>query len=238
MAAPKLYVEVRDLDGGALSLVVRDEGGALAALSLARPPAAAPEPSPPLGARLWALGVAIFPGALAALMSLILASFAYKAIIWSSETLATPLHLVLLAVACALVGLGLYAIATPERRARHSEAIYFWFGERALWVMPPLLMLTAAACFASVTHHLTRVAPGLFAAPFDGAVPETRLLDFYVWHFLDLAPFIRINDLLLWERPLEHQSGWVGVIILLFQAAVVFPVIAALRAARAADRKP
>ena len=71
---------------------------------------------------------------------------------------------------------------------------------------------------------------GLPAGGDPGSDPETlhgRLMDFFVWHFLDAIPALKINDALQWKVPLEYH-GWVlGLLLIGFKLAVIGPTIAA-----------
>lgn len=54
-----------------------------------------------------------------------------------------------------------------------------------------------------------------------------HFLDFFVWHFLDAVPLLKINQTLRWEEPLTYTKTGVGWVLLLFKITVIFPVIAA-----------
>jgi uncharacterized protein (TIGR01777 family) len=54
-----------------------------------------------------------------------------------------------------------------------------------------------------------------------------NITDFYVWHFLEAVPLLQVNETLHWKEPLTYDSGWVGLVLLIFKMAVIIPVIAA-----------
>jgi hypothetical protein len=60
-------------------------------------------------------------------------------------------------------------------------------------------------------------------------VATASLVDFYVWHFFKLVPFLKLNETLKWGEPLCYTQGRVGFLILLFQALVVLPSINTVR---------
>ena len=51
--------------------------------------------------------------------------------------------------------------------------------------------------------------------------------DFFLWHFLNAVPVLKITDTLLWDPPLTYDQPVVGWILLVFKIAVISPVIAA-----------
>jgi len=59
----------------------------------------------------------------------------------------------------------------------------------------------------------------------DSTILHGMLLDFFLWHFFAELPF-RVNETLQWNEPMRYQSAGMGLILLLFKAAVIGPVIA------------
>ena len=53
------------------------------------------------------------------------------------------------------------------------------------------------------------------------------LLDFYVWHFLEAVPLLKVNQTICWDEPWTYDSAAVGWILLLFKLVVIVPVIGA-----------
>lgn len=62
------------------------------------------------------------------------------------------------------------------------------------------------------------VAP-IFAEPVD-------LLDFFAWHMIDSIPGFGITETLRWEEPIRYEDPWVGLLLLVFKAVAIAPVVA------------
>lgn len=56
-----------------------------------------------------------------------------------------------------------------------------------------------------------------------------KMLDFFLWHFLDAVPLLKINETLRWKMQISYTSGSVGFIVLFFKIVVILPVISAFR---------
>ena len=52
-------------------------------------------------------------------------------------------------------------------------------------------------------------------------------MDFFVWHFLDAVPVLKINDALQWKVPLEYDGWPLGILLIAFKLVVIGPTIAA-----------
>ena len=119
-----------------------------------------------------------------------------------------------------LLGLALSALITEARRVRLFHFL------RRIGPFAPLaysfsVLMTAAAFFGALTTAL--VARGYIAVDGD----PRRAIDFYMWHFLDAVPVLKINETLLWNAPLTYHQSRVGLLLLVFKIAVIAPVIAA-----------
>jgi hypothetical protein len=148
---------------------------------------------------------------------------------WSEERLPEKLHLVVLFLyAVGLTGC-IYLMATEEIRQREIRLFRFLFGPYGLLFLPALTLIVAATLFASFTFWLYK-HNGVDLQPCAGQPVSTALLlDFYVWHFLKLVPFLKLNETLKWGEPLCYTQARVGAFILLFQAVVVLPSINTIR---------
>lgn len=161
---------------------------------------------------------------------LTIASLGYLGIRKSSEALPLLLHVPILAAATALVLWGVAVLSRSDLRTRHAEGLRIWFGPNALIVLPVGILVTATSIFASVTALLLDRWPHLLESPTGDRITEGVIADFFLWHFLDLVPVLDIPETLRWDPPLDYTSGWTGLLILLFQGAVVVPMIQVVRA--------
>ena len=59
----------------------------------------------------------------------------------------------------------------------------------------------------------------------DSAILHGMLLDFFMWHFFAELP-LHVNETLQWNEPMRYQGAGMGLILLLFKATVIGPVIA------------
>ena len=164
-----------------------------------------------------------------ALALLAMALFAlYKGIEASQERLPQKVHLVVLVLCAVALGFCIYPIATEEIRRREIKRIEDWFGPYGLIFLPFVTLMFAIATFASLT--LTLYNNQLVELqPCAGQPVAANLLDFYLWHFLKLVPFLKLNETLKWGEPLCYTQARVGCLILLFQAVVVLPSINTVR---------
>ena len=89
------------------------------------------------------------------------------------------------------------------------------------------LSMIAITFFSSVTYVLA--TRGAIALNVTGKTDVTHgaITDFYLWHFLNAIPFLKVNETLRWREPLTYESGWIGLALLVFKLLVILPVIAA-----------
>lgn len=175
------------------------------------------------------LAKSVFLGFVAILLGLMAISVISTGIRWSEERLPEKLHLVVLFLYAVGLTACIYLMATEEIRQREIRRIRSWFGPNGLLFLPALTLLVAATVFASLTFTLYK-HHGVDLQPCAGRPVSTALLlDFYVWHFLKLVPFLKLNETLKWGEPLCYTQARVGFLILLFQAVVVLPSINTIR---------
>jgi len=92
-----------------------------------------------------------------------------------------------------------------------------------------LLLVTAGAVLASITFRLFNRGYVQLQECSGRSVAEAGLLDFFMWHFLNIVPLLQLNSLLRWKEPYCFQQGRVGLMILAFQALVVIPSFNTIR---------
>jgi len=128
-----------------------------------------------------------------------------------------------------LLAAAVFSVATEKNRERVLKRL------RKFSLFAPIaysfnLLMIAILFFSSVTYVL--VDHGLLKlngpTGTQGAQISPEVIrDFYSWHFLHAVPLLKVNETLHWKEPLTYESGWVGLILLLFQLSVIVPVIAA-----------
>ena len=102
-----------------------------------------------------------------------------------------------------------------------------WLGKVTPFVYAFDLLVVAAMFFSSVTFVLVQHNVVALSLPTGASPSYSDLLNFYVWHFLEAVPLLKVNDTLQWKAPMTYQAGWIGGILLLFKIAVILPVITA-----------
>ncbi len=92
-----------------------------------------------------------------------------------------------------------------------------------------MVLILALEFFSSVTFVLSDSGIVTLIHPCDceEAITTGRVTDFFLWHFLESIPVLKVNETIKWTAPLIYYSAGVGWIVLLFKAGVTLPVIAA-----------
>ena len=126
----------------------------------------------------------------------------------------------------ALLTMALVLISTEKHRA----SLFQWLGLKVGSFAPVAysvnLLMIAVVFFSSVTFVLANhgvISLSGFRGP--KLLPD-NLTDFYLWHFFQAIPLLKVNDTLHWPEPLSY-SGFVGLMLLIFKLTVILPVIAA-----------
>jgi hypothetical protein len=149
------------------------------------------------------------------------------AIRWSGRELPQWLHAVVLVVSAGLLVWGIYLISTENLRKRWFPWIYRMFGRLAgPAIFAGVLLLTTAEVFASFTFMLFDANAVELTANIPGRpIGEESLVDFYLWHFLNMIPALSIPELLNLRQPITYPGSWVGLLVLLFDAMIVLILI-------------
>ena len=80
----------------------------------------------------------------------------------------------------------------------------------------------SSVCFVLIQGQKLSLAPGT-----SREVTLGSLSDFFLWHFADAIPLLKVPATLKWDVPLTYTNGVVGMIVLLFKVVVITPVIGA-----------
>jgi len=155
---------------------------------------------------------------------------------WLSDvTVATPrfVQVILFLLWAGLLTAVLMFISTERKREK-----LFRFLERVGVLAPYVYCLNAfvvaALFFATLTYLMAGRDLLTFTDMAGNPIAPAELsigglLDFFVWHFLDAVPLLKINTTLNWKIQVSYTSSAVGFIVLLFKIVVIIPVISAFR---------
>jgi hypothetical protein len=171
----------------------------------------------------------IMAGGLKIYAALAIIVLAYKAIQYSSAHFPEPVHFLILSIFMLFLVISIYWIGTEENRKKHQDLIKRLFGPDGMLILPLLLLVTAGAVLASITFRLFNRGYVQLQECSGRSVAEAGLLDFFMWHFLNIVPLLQLNSLLRWKEPYCFQQGRVGLMILAFQALVVIPSFNTIR---------
>lgn len=143
----------------------------------------------------------------------------------------TPLwaQVVLLATWGTLLGGAVAVIATKERR----DGIFEPLAQNSI-VLPAaysfLVLMLAVLFFSTLSFVLFKQQLLTFrttTTAVTAVVTPGRLSDFFLWHFLNAVPVLRITDTIKFAEPLAYETAPVGWILLIFKITVITPLIAA-----------
>jgi hypothetical protein len=103
---------------------------------------------------------------------------------------------------------------------------------RRIGILAPLsyslgLLLFSIQFFAAATFLLQQSERVTLTLGSATALSVDAVADFFLWHFLNAVPVLKITDTLLWDPPLTYSQPAVGWILLAFKISVISPVIAA-----------
>lgn len=167
--------------------------------------------------------------ALTVFFTLVLIALAYKGVQLSSERLPEPLHILVLCIYVFALGFLLRLIGTEDNREKYRRQIIAWLGPRGMLVLPCLLLVTAGAVMASITFRLYNRGLITLDTCSGRPVTEAGLLDFYMWHFVNIVPTLQLTKLWRWGEPYCYTQSRVGLLIFAFQLLVVIPSFNTIR---------
>ncbi|HKQ50386.1 MAG TPA: hypothetical protein VJZ71_20095 [Phycisphaerae bacterium] len=160
---------------------------------------------------------------------------------WLSATILDKFTVIFQVVAFVLWGIlfiGMIALIATQRnrerlfgflRSRLSFFAPFAYSFNALWI--------SIFFFSAITYYLVSHGNLALTTSTSPEVNHGRLMDFYLWHFLEAIPVLKLNSTLLWKEPLVYETASVGWMLLAFKVAVIVPVIGAFAGYRAQSRQ-
>ena len=153
--------------------------------------------------------------------------------IWAAQNWPTWAIAALLPVFVAVLGVALFWLFEEERRRRLFSAVMRdgLFGWLSPLIVAALVFLFAVSVFSVATYVLLDWRAVNLTTPFCQQCPIELddVLNFYTWHFLQAVPLLMINESLQWDAPLVFTGALAGWIVLAFKAAVIVPLIQAIR---------
>lgn len=161
--------------------------------------------------------------AVTALFSVILIATTYKGIQYSSEHFPEWLHFIVMGLYVATLTFLLYLSGTEENRIKHHERVKFWLGPQGMLILPFTLIFAAAGVLASILFRLHRHALIVLEPCSGRGVTEGGLMDFAVWHFLNIVPSLQLTTLLRRAEPYCYRQTRIGILIVAFQVLVIIP---------------
>lgn len=88
----------------------------------------------------------------------------------------------------------------------------------------------ALGLFGSLTFVLYQSgAVQLEPSQGSGELRSGHVVDFYLWHFLESVPLLRVTETLRWDLPVTYEAPRVGWLLLAFKLFVILPVIGIFR---------
>ncbi len=173
-----------------------------------------------------AVGVLLFVVLLPLWLAVAIAQWSFKTGIFALEA----------AVAAALMPLTAIALWWAFNEQRLSKILSESRSAAALRAL--MVGLFALASFASVTSFLYLEGAVEISEP---AAQEDVIFEFmvvYVWHLLDTVPLLDIPQNLQWSLPFEFENSLGGLLLIVFTACVILPLIRVVRAIWVGHREP
>jgi hypothetical protein len=158
-------------------------------------------------------------------VSLLIAKVAGSLFRALETTSLTWLQISLLAVMGVLLSGGLWLLSSEKQREKFFGSIRKYFGGWAPFIYSFTLLYIAVDFFSSVTYLLVKndLLPW---TPANQEITSSQIGNFYLWHFVDAIPLLKVTSTLRWAEPLKYDNGAIGFLLLLFKIVVISPVIA------------
>jgi len=166
---------------------------------------------------------------IAVLFSVILIAASYKGVQYSSENFPEWLHFIVLGLYIAVLVFLLYMTSTEENRIKHHSHVKAWFGPHGMLVLPLTLIFAAAGVLSSILFRLHQRGLIVLETCSGREVNEGGLMDFAVWHFLNIVPSLQLTSLLRRAEPYCYRQTRIGLLIVAFQVLVIIPCFNMIR---------
>ena len=170
-----------------------------------------------------------FTRLLTILFSLFLITASYKGVQYSSEKFPEWLHFIVLGLYVVALTFLLYVIGSEENRIKYHSRVKIWLGPKGMLVLPLTLMFAAGGVLASILFRLYQRGLIVLETCSGRPVTEGGLMDFSVWHLLNIVPLLQLTNLLRRVEPYCYKQTRVGLLILIFQALVIIPSFNTIR---------
>jgi hypothetical protein len=157
--------------------------------------------------------------------SLLIAKFSGSLFRTVETTSLTWLQIFLLLVMGILVSGALWLLSSEKQRENFFRSVRKYFGGWAPFLYSFTLLYVAIGFFGSVTYLLVKNNIMTWT-PVNQEITSSQISSFYLWHFVDAIPVLKVNSTLRWEQPLTYNNGGIGFLLLLFKIVVISPVIA------------
>jgi hypothetical protein len=144
------------------------------------------------------------------------------------EKLALSFQIIVFVIWGGLLAWAVWLVATEKKRERLFTKLEERVGRFTPLAYSFNLLMIAMIFFSSVTYVFSAHGRLRFIGPPGSKVSFDSLQDFYMWHFLEAVPLLKVTETLGWKTSLTYDSALVGLVLLLFKLAVIVPVIACL----------
>ncbi len=124
-------------------------------------------------------------------------------------------------LAIMLIAFSLFLIASMRKAFFQNNP------SRVVVSMFVTIVLVGAAVCANVSYILS--SHGLAQYTTDWELSSAKLVDYYIWHFIDMIPSIGFWKSLGVDEPVRPDGVIAGIPILVFRIFVVIPIFALVR---------
>ncbi len=141
---------------------------------------------------------------------------------WTQQSMPILVHAIVLVLIFLIMIYWAWLISGD--RGSQLFNVFYSLGVKWTFLFSIALLLFATVWFASLSSTLS----DLGYVKFDPVVPKGefwRIQDFYMWHFFNSIPGLKIPDTLLWAEPMKYTDRTSGGLLLAYKLLVIIPVI-------------